>query len=206
MEKLTVGMLDCNCYLIPGDLDPNVVLVVDPGGDAEAVLSALGDRTAAAVLLTHGHADHTGALNAFNGTEIYIGRKDAEMLSDPEKSVGVYLGDDSPRIPATRFFDGGEEVSFPGFSSPVRVIATPGHTPGGMCYVILDELYSGDTLFRHSWGRTDFPGGSAAELDRSIRSLLALPGNMKVHPGHDLDTDLKSERAFFAMGCGPLMM
>ena len=128
------------------------------------------------------------------------------MLSDTKKSVGVYLGDTSPRIPATRFFDGGEEVSFPGFSSPVRVIATPGHTPGGMCYVILGELYSGDTLFRHSWGRTDFPGGSAADLDRSIHSLLDLPGNMKVHPGHDADTDLKSERAFFAMGCGPLTM
>ena len=206
MEKLTVGALDCNCYLIPGDLDADSVLVVDPGGDAEAILAALGSRKAAAVLLTHGHADHTGALNAFKGTEIYIGRKDADMLSDPEKSVGVYLNDVSPRIPATRFFDGGEEVSFPGFSSPVRVIAAPGHTPGGMCYVILDEIYSGDTLFRHSWGRTDFPGGSAAALDRSIRSLLALPGNMKVHPGHDMDTDLKSERAFFALGCGPLTL
>ena len=79
----------------------------------------------------------------------------------------------------------------------MRVIATPGHTPGGLSFVILGELYSGDTLFRHSHGRTDFPGGSERVLMRSLRTLLALEGDMKVHPGHEADTTLAEERAFF---------
>ncbi len=200
MEKLSVGALGTNCYLVPGDLDPDSVLIVDPGGDEEVILEALRGRTVAAVLLTHGHFDHTGALNAFRGHEICIGREDADMLSDPRKNVGFLDGDTAPRIPATRFFDGGEEAEFPGFSEPVRVIATPGHTPGGMSYVILGEIYSGDTLFRHSYGRTDFPGGSTAALRQSLKTLLSLPGSMQVHPGHDMDTDLDSERRFFGFG------
>ena len=199
MEKLTVGMIQTNCYLIPGDLDPESVLVVDPGGDDERILAALKGRKVAAVLLTHGHFDHTGALNAFAGKEILVGREDADMLSDPKKNVGFLAGDTLPRVPATRLLDGGEELEFPGFSAPVRVIATPGHTPGGLCFVILGELYSGDTLFRHSHGRTDFPGGSQRVLVQSLRLLLSLEGDMKVHPGHEEDTTLSEERAFFGL-------
>lgn len=197
MEKLECGPIRTNCFLIPGDLDPNSVLVVDPGGDAERILSALRGRAVAAVLLTHGHFDHTGALDAFRENEILVGREDADMLSDPKKNVGFMIGDTAPRPPATRLLDGGEELAFPAFSSPVRVIATPGHTPGGLSFVILGELYSGDTLFRHSHGRTDFPGGSERVLMRSLRTLLALEGDMKVHPGHEADTTLAEERAFF---------
>ena len=197
MEKLTVGPVETNCYLIPGDLDSRSVLVVDPGAEEERILAALRGRTAVAVLLTHGHFDHTGALNAFRDKEIFIGREDAPMLSDPEKSVGVLAGDVAPRPAATRLLDGGEMLTFPGFSRPVQVIRTPGHTPGGMCFVILGELYSGDTLFRHSYGRTDFPGGSFPTLERSLKKLLAMDGNMPVHPGHDRDTSLSEERLFF---------
>ncbi len=199
MEKLETGLLRTNCYLIPGDLDPDAVLVVDPGGDAEVILSALRGRRVLAVLLTHGHFDHTGALNAFRGTEILIGRGDADMLSDPEKSAGTMIGDTAPRIPATRLLDGGERLEFPGFSLPVRVIATPGHTPGGLSYLILGELYSGDTLFRHSHGRTDLPGGSMRTLRQSLLKLLTMEGDMKVHPGHEADTTLADERYFFGV-------
>ncbi len=199
MEKLQVGPLGTNCYLVPGDLDPGQVLVIDPGGNAPRIMEALGTRHAAAVLLTHGHFDHTGALNAFEGTEILIGRADADMLSDPVRNVGRMALDLEKRIAPTRLLDGGERLTFPGFSLPVRVIAAPGHTPGGMCYMILGELYSGDTLFRHSFGRTDFPGGSHRSLMRSLKMLLDLSGDMKVHPGHEEDTTLGEERAWFGL-------
>ena len=93
MERLTVGMLDTNCYLLSGDLDPQRVLVIDPGAQGKRILEAVGQRTVEAVLLTHGHFDHTGALGAFRDRPVYLGRADAEMLGDPDKSAGFLIGD-----------------------------------------------------------------------------------------------------------------
>lgn len=200
IDTVIVGPLSTCCYIVSGDLDPSKALVIDPGDDAPRILSALGSRKIAAVLLTHGHFDHTGALSAFPDAAVYLGRKDLAMLNDPALNVGGMAGDRRPRTAVPTPLDGGEELRFDGFSAPVQVIAVPGHTPGGMAFLMGDALFSGDTLFRRGCGRTDFPGGSEKELRMSLRRLLSIPGDPKVYPGHMGVTALSEERRFWNYG------
>ena len=154
--------------------------------------AALNGRTPAAVLLTHGHFDHTGALSAFAGVPIYIHEADAPMLSDPHLSVGDGNGDLRPRPAATHLLADGEQLHLAGLD--IAVLHTPGHTPGGVTYQIGDALFTGDTLFAHGYGRTDLPGGDFSALRRSLRRLLHLAGDFRVFPGHSESTTLNHER------------
>ena len=195
---LSVGDFATNCYIVSGDIDPRRVLVIDPGADGTGILGAMGGKPVA-VLLTHGHFDHTGALDVFGGCPVYIGEKDAQMLTDPKLNAGFLAGDDCPRPAATHVLRGGESLRFDGFSSAVSVIATPGHTPGGLTYALGEDLFTGDTLFRSGFGRTDLYGGDFTRLRESLRTLLSLEGDRKVHPGHGPETTLDRERAFYRM-------
>ncbi len=199
MERLTVGMLATQCYLVPGDLDPRSVLVIDPGGDGEKILSALDGRLVRAVLLTHGHFDHTGALDLFGDCPVYLGASDAPMLRNPTLSAGFLTGDRSTHLCEPRLLHGGEALRFEGFSVPVQVLACPGHTPGGVTYRIGQRLFCGDTLFFRGYGRTDLPGGDEAALFRSIRTLLTLEADAEVFPGHGEKTTLAAERRFWGL-------
>ena len=200
VETLFVGPLSTCCYIVTGDSDPDKVLLIDPGDDAPVIQRTLGRRTLCGILLTHGHFDHTGALSAFPGVPVYIGRKDLAMLNDPELSVGALCGDRRARPADTIPLDGGEALTFDGFKSPVRVIAVPGHTPGGMAYRIGSALFSGDTMFCHGCGRTDFPGGNEAKLHESLVKLLSLSGDPVVYPGHMQSTTLSEEQIFWGYG------
>ncbi|MBQ8136200.1 MAG: MBL fold metallo-hydrolase, partial [Clostridia bacterium] len=192
--------LETSCYLLFGDEDPSKALIIDPADEADAIKSALGNASVAAILLTHGHFDHTGALMAFPDAPMYLGRMDIPMLNDPQTNVGIMCRDFRPRRADAVALDGGERLAFPGFSAPIQVSPSPGHTPGGLCYWINDWLFSGDTLFCHSYGRTDFPGGDERALLRSIRALLSLPGDLTVFPGHMGPTTLEKERAWWHFG------
>ena len=191
IQALQVGSIPTNCYLVfdPGRTD---ALVIDPGDDPERIFAALNGRTPAAVLLTHGHFDHTGALSAFAGVPIYIHEADAPMLSDPHLSVGDGNGDLRPRPVATHLLADGEQMHLAGLD--LAVLHTPGHTPGGVTYQIGDALFTGDTLFAHGYGRTDLPGGDFSALRRSLRRLLHLAGDFRVFPGHSESTTLNHER------------
>ena len=191
IQALQVGSIPTNCYLVfdPGRTD---ALVIDPGDNPERIFAALNGRTPAAVLLTHGHFDHTGALSAFAGVPIYIHEADAPMLSDPHLSVGDGNGDLRPRPVATHLLADGEQMHLAGLD--LAVLHTPGHTPGGVTYQIGDALFTGDTLFAHGYGRTDLPGGDFSALRRSLRRLLHLAGDFRVFPGHSESTTLNHER------------
>ncbi len=191
IQALQVGSIPTNCYLVfdPGRTD---ALVIDPGDNPERIFAALNGRTPAAVLLTHGHFDHTGALSAFAGVPIYIHEADAPMLSDPHLSVGDGNGDLRPRPAATHLLADGEQLHLAGLD--IAVLHTPGHTPGGVTYQIGDALFTGDTLFAHGYGRTDLPGGDFSALRRSLRRLLHLAGDFRVFPGHSESTTLNHER------------
>lgn len=191
IQALQVGSIPTNCYLVfdPGRAD---ALVIDPGDNPERIFAALNGRTPAAVLLTHGHFDHTGALSAFAGVPIYIHEADAPMLSDPHLSVGDGNGDLRPRPAATHLLADGEQLHLAGLD--IAVLHTPGHTPGGVTYQIGDALFTGDTLFAHGYGRTDLPGGDFSALRRSLRRLLHLAGDFRVFPGHSESTTLNHER------------
>ncbi len=185
IESVAVGSLKTNCYIlsVPGGKE---VLLIDPGAQGDLILRRVGDRRVAAVLLTHGHCDHTGALSSFAGVPIHIHPEDAPMLEDPWLSGGWMFADGAVRPKATRFLLGGETLRAAGIE--LEVLHTPGHTPGGVCLRAGREIFTGDTLFDGGmYGRTDLPGGDAGKMKESLRMLMRLRG-CRAWPGHGRDT------------------
>ena len=194
IDGLNVGPLGTNCYIVYHE-GADQAVVIDPGGDGERIIQALDGKEAAAVLLTHGHFDHTGALDAFRDTPIYIHPADEIMLTDPRWSAGEMIQVHAARPRATNFVMEGEKLFIAGLE--IGVMHVPGHTKGSVAYMIGDTLFTGDTLFCQGYGRTDFPGGSMLELRQSIHRLLNLPKNLIVCPGHGVTTTLNAEREFY---------
>ena len=194
IECLKLGIYDTNCYLIAPPADGAPVLVIDPAADGEAILSALHGRRVAAVLLTHGHFDHTGALSAFQGVPVYMHADDAPCLTDPHLSAGDTVGDLTPRTGDLHFVQEGDTLHFDGFDLPVRVMHTPGHTRGSVVYCLGNDWFTGDTLFRHGYGRTDMPGGDWHQMMSSMRRLLKSPQDDAIYPGHGDSSTLFHER------------
>ena len=194
IECLKLGIYDTNCYLIAPSADGAPVLVIDPAADGEAILSALHGRRVAAVLLTHGHFDHTGALSAFQGVPVYMHADDAPCLADPHLSAGDTVGDLTSRTGDLHFVQEGDTLRFDGFDLPVRVMHTPGHTRGSVVYCLGNDWFTGDTLFRHGYGRTDMPGGNWHQMMSSMRRLLKSPQDAAIYPGHGDSSTLFHER------------
>ena len=197
IRDLVLGPLGTNCYIVAADEDSREAVVIDPAAHPDRIREALAGRSVAAFLLTHGHFDHTGALSGFAGVPIYIHPLDAPMLSDPYLSVAEMVHDRKPRPAASHTVGEGDVLRLAGLE--IRVLHTPGHTPGGVTYQIGDALFTGDTLFQGSYGRTDFPGGNYATEMSSIRRLLSMPGDRAVYPGHGPQTTLAAERALYGL-------
>ena len=196
IDTLPVGMLNTNCYIVYSE-GADRALVIDPGAEAERIEAALEDKKPAAVLLTHGHFDHTGALWAFADTPIYIHPADAAMLGDPRLSLAGNFRDRAPRPAATDFVQEGAKMHLAGLD--VAVMHLPGHTPGSVGYLIGDVLFSGDTLFQGSYGRTDFPGGDLRAMMQSLSRLLRSGKNWIVCPGHGEPTNILAEREHYRL-------
>lgn len=191
IETLVLGALQTNCYLVSRE-GSGEVIVIDPAAEPEKIKSALKGRKVAAVLLTHGHFDHTGALSAFADAPIYIHSADEIMLTDPVWSVGFKFGDHEKRPPATDYVQEGEKLHLAGLD--ISVLHLPGHTLGGVAYRMGDHLFTGDTLFYHAYGRVDHAGGDLPTLFASLKRLLQLEEDLAVHPGHGRPTSIFLER------------
>lgn len=196
-EKLEVGGLATNCYIVWCEKTKQAA-VIDPGGDAPAILAIVRENglTVKAIINTHGHADHIGAVNAIRqatGAPLLIHAADADLLTSSFRNLSTYIGPGITCAPADQLLKEGDTVTFGTVS--LTVIETPGHTPGGICLKGDGVLFSGDTLFAESIGRTDFPGGSYSQLIINIKEkLMLLPDDCKVYPGHGPDTTIGWER------------
>lgn len=183
IQRIVTGELQENCYILSVE-NSKEALLIDPGDDAEKIQAALGGRKPVAILLTHGHYDHTGALHAFPGLPIYMHEADAPMLSQRRFQVDGYSAELAPRPQPTDFVTDGQVLRLAGIT--LQVLHTPGHTPGGVCYRSGDHIFTGDTLFDGDYGRTDLPGGSMQQMRNSLRMLLGLHG-VRAYPGHGGD-------------------
>jgi glyoxylase-like metal-dependent hydrolase (beta-lactamase superfamily II) len=193
IKTINCGLLGTNCYILTEGTD---AVVFDPDGEKDKIYSLLEGYDLRAVILTHGHFDHIGAVDDIcreTGTDLYINVLDAEMLEDPRKNASFLLPE-SNIICTTppKFFDGDNDMYFGDIH--LSVLHTPGHTKGSSCFICGDILISGDTLFRSGIGRTDLYGGDTMEEYNSIRKLFALDRDYTVYPGHGPKTTLKKEK------------
>ena len=193
VTKIEVGQLRTNCYLVSSREE---ALIIDPGAEPQRLLSQIEGLKVRYIIYTHGHSDHIGAngvVKEKTGASLLIHRDDASMLLHPAENLSLLWGEEVLSPPADRFLQGGEGIEFAG--TLWRVIHTPGHSPGGISLLWDHWLFSGDTLFAGSVGRTDLPGSSRQVLLRSIREkLLTLDDEVIVYPGHGPSTTIGEER------------
>jgi hydroxyacylglutathione hydrolase len=197
IRRLVLGALETNCWLVSDD-EAGPLLVIDPAGEPEALCAEIGERAVAAVVLTHGHFDHLGAAGALlarTGAPLLVHAADADAIVTAEGNGGAAFGSEAVAPAADRLLADGDVVEAGALR--FEVLLTPGHTPGSICLFAETSdgphLFSGDTLFAHGVGRTDFRGGDARAMRSSIARLAGLPPQTAVHPGHGPDTTLERE-------------
>ena len=188
IDTLPLGDYQTNCYIVRRE-DSRKALILDPGYEPEIILSFLEENhlTPEAIALTHGHFDHVGAvkeLAAETGCRVYLNEKDLAM--PPMMTAGPLFYTDT--------YAEGDQLTLA--EIPVTVLETPGHTPGSVCLLTENTLFSGDTLFAGSCGRTDLPGGSWEQMQSSLKRLAGIEANLWVLPGHGESTMLESEKKY----------
>lgn len=184
IKTISVGLLETNCYLVYREGDDRCVLI-DPGADAGAILRGVGTMHVDAILLTHAHFDHIGAVSKVmqDGTELCVHPLDEPLMSNPYLNASWMIHQEVTAPAPTRLVKDGDVVEAAGLS--FRVMHTPGHTPGGVTYLCEDAMFTGDTMFRAGYGRTDLPGGDDEALKQSVMRLMPLAKTHRVFPGHE---------------------
>lgn len=193
LHHLTVGPMESNCYIF-GSAKSREAAIIDPGADYDRIKELLENKRLAAkfIINTHGHIDHIGANHKFN-LPVYIHKADADFLTDPSKSLAAFYPDFSMSPKASRILEDGDEIKIAEIC--LKVLHTPGHTPGGISLYHNGLVFTGDTLFDGGIGRTDFPYGDHEKLIASIKNkLLELDDKVIVLPGHGPNTTIGAER------------
>lgn len=190
VKLMQVGPIGTNCYILEDEAAQKAA-VIDPGDEADRILSVLKESGAEVeyILLTHGHYDHTTAVpqlhKALPEARIYIHQADAN-------GAGGRLFPLAGEVDDLLLYDEGDDLTLGGLT--IHVMHTPGHSPGSVTLQVEDVLFTGDTLFCGSMGRTDLPGGSYKQIMTSLSRLGRLEGDFRVCPGHDVTSTLQQER------------
>ncbi|WP_258359942.1 MBL fold metallo-hydrolase [Moorella sulfitireducens (nom. illeg.)] len=198
LKTLVVGPIGTNCYLI-GCQETKEGAIIDPGAEGQRILAAAGEAGLKIryIINTHGHIDHIGAngvIKNATGASILIHSDDAPFLIDPGRNLSVLMGSRERGPGADRLLQEGDTITI-GRTITLTVLHTPGHTPGGICLQGEGLIFTGDTLFAGSIGRTDFPGGSFNQLINSIKEkLFVLDDDLKIYPGHGPASTIGAER------------
>ncbi|MEN8153188.1 MAG: MBL fold metallo-hydrolase [Acidobacteriota bacterium] len=193
--KIIVGELEVNCYIIYSEQTKNC-FIIDPGDNGEKILKGISEAglNPQKILLTHGHIDHCGGISYIvseTGIPVFVHKEDSLLMNSRRNmELGAAFGLDTPPEPDGYFKDR-EIIKLDDVD--IEVFHTPGHTPGSVCFKTNGMIFTGDTLFHGSIGRTDLPGGNFSQLEESLELLKKFPGNTKIHPGHGESSDIKQE-------------
>lgn len=196
IDSIVVGALQVNCF-IAYDEDSHDAIVVDPGDEAEKIISLIEDRKlkVSRIVCTHGHFDHVGAVKRLRertGAAVMLHKGDLDIYMRADKQGGLWgFHIEQPPAP-DMFLAEGDEVAVGRFR--LKALHTPGHSPGGTCLYGEGVILTGDTIFAGSVGRTDFPGGSLTELKKSFARIIALPPETGIFSGHGPLTTVKNEK------------
>jgi len=200
VEKIVVGQLQTNCYLV-WDEESLEGVVIDPGDDADYILRRAGDFNLSLqfILATHGHFDHVlgvAELKLALNIPFLIHQKDLFLLKRAGKTAKFFTGVESgPVLPPDGFIKEGDEIKFG--KESLKIIETPGHTPGSVSFYSLGFLFSGDLIFAEGVGRTDFAYSSKEELQNSIKKILNLPKETIIYPGHGESLPIEDFHSFW---------
>ena len=195
---LPVGALSTNCYILACE-NTLEAAIIDPGDEPDRILNQINENklTIKYIINTHGHWDHIGAVESIKnkvGAEILIHKEDNHMLQDEHKNLAGLLGITEPAPKADMLLKEEDTIEV-GDSIKLNVLHTPGHTPGSMCLLSDNCIFTGDTVFTGSVGRTDLPGGSYETIVDSVRNKIKiLPDELVVYPGHGPKTTIKAEK------------
>lgn len=199
LEHLLVGPLQSNCFIL-GDEESGEAVIIDPGGDGDMILNAVLEKPwkVTAILNTHAHFDHIAANAAVKrgtGAPLMAPRPDAPFMAQAHISARIYgLEVDSSPEP-DKLLDDGDEIDLG--DEKIKVISTPGHTPGGATFVTSIGIFPGDSIFAGSIGRTDLPGGDYDTLIDSIKTrIMSLDDETLIYPGHGPATTVGREREY----------
>lgn len=199
VEKFVTGIISTNCYVAINE-ETKQAVIIDPAACPSYLMSHIKSEKlkVEAILLTHGHFDHIMGIDGFLeefDVPVYVHEDDSRLMTDPQMNQsGTYTA--GYTYEGTESVRDGQMLSLAGYT--FKVLHTPGHTPGGVCYYVETEkvLFSGDTLFQTSVGRTDFPQGSMSDLVRGIKEkLMVLPDEVMVYPGHMGETTIGYEKS-----------
>lgn len=188
------GSMDNNCSLII-DEKTNQSALVDCNEFSQKMIDMIGDTDLKYILLTHGHFDHIIGVKSVKekyGAQVVISKEDEPMLNSSKLSLAAFCNAPQNNVDADIIVKDGDEITLGKIK--IKVMATPGHTSGSVCYIAENCIFSGDTLFYCSCGRTDFPSGSPEQMMSSLQKLKALDGDYKVYTGHNNLTTLDFER------------